>query len=200
MPAKARPMTVADWPGFVLKAQLLEGGRGKRGLVRRVRQAGRFSRRPPADPAGARRCQYPAAARGSGADRPRNLCRGAHRRQRATARTAGRARRRRECRSNRQARAHPDRARRADDPGKDLCRARQAVSGRSCRAPGALRRAAAGHRTPGGPGIAGDQSAGADQGRQAHRLRRQDRPRRRRRFPPRPGTNSRSAGRWPSTP
>jgi len=28
------PDVVADWPGFVLKAQLLEGGRGKRGLVR----------------------------------------------------------------------------------------------------------------------------------------------------------------------
>jgi succinyl-CoA synthetase beta subunit len=28
------PDTIADWPGFVLKAQLLEGGRGKRGLVR----------------------------------------------------------------------------------------------------------------------------------------------------------------------
>jgi succinyl-CoA synthetase beta subunit len=28
------PDAVADWPGFVLKAQLLEGGRGKRGLVR----------------------------------------------------------------------------------------------------------------------------------------------------------------------
>jgi succinyl-CoA synthetase beta subunit len=28
------PDTVADWPGFVLKAQILEGGRGKRGLVR----------------------------------------------------------------------------------------------------------------------------------------------------------------------
>jgi succinyl-CoA synthetase beta subunit len=28
------PDTVADWPGFVLKAQLPEGGRGKRGLVR----------------------------------------------------------------------------------------------------------------------------------------------------------------------
>ena len=28
------PEAVADWPGFVLKAQLLEGGRGKRGLVR----------------------------------------------------------------------------------------------------------------------------------------------------------------------
>jgi succinyl-CoA synthetase beta subunit len=28
------PDTVAGWPGFVLKAQLLEGGRGKRGLVR----------------------------------------------------------------------------------------------------------------------------------------------------------------------
>ena len=28
------PEAVADWPGFVLKAQILEGGRGKRGLVR----------------------------------------------------------------------------------------------------------------------------------------------------------------------
>ena len=28
--------TLPTWPGFVLKAQLLEGGRGKRGLVRRV--------------------------------------------------------------------------------------------------------------------------------------------------------------------
>jgi succinyl-CoA synthetase beta subunit len=28
------PGDVADWPGFVLKAQILEGGRGKRGLVR----------------------------------------------------------------------------------------------------------------------------------------------------------------------
>jgi len=25
-----------DWPGYFLKAQLLEGGRGKRGLVRRL--------------------------------------------------------------------------------------------------------------------------------------------------------------------
>jgi succinyl-CoA synthetase beta subunit len=29
------PRDVADWPGYLLKAQLLEGGRGKRGLVRR---------------------------------------------------------------------------------------------------------------------------------------------------------------------
>ncbi len=29
------PDAVAHWPGFVLKAQLLEGGRGQRGLVRR---------------------------------------------------------------------------------------------------------------------------------------------------------------------
>ena len=28
------PDSVANWPGFVLKAQILEGGRGKRGLVR----------------------------------------------------------------------------------------------------------------------------------------------------------------------
>jgi len=29
------PEAAAEWPGFVLKAQVLEGGRGKRGLVRR---------------------------------------------------------------------------------------------------------------------------------------------------------------------
>jgi succinyl-CoA synthetase beta subunit len=36
------PDTVADWPGFVLKAQLLEGGRGKRGLVRTFTSLGEF--------------------------------------------------------------------------------------------------------------------------------------------------------------
>jgi succinyl-CoA synthetase beta subunit len=36
------PDTVADWPGFVLKAQLLEGGRGKRGLVRAFANLGEF--------------------------------------------------------------------------------------------------------------------------------------------------------------
>ena len=29
------PASAGDWPGFLLKAQILEGGRGKRGLVRR---------------------------------------------------------------------------------------------------------------------------------------------------------------------
>src|SRR5580704_14147805 len=28
------PASAADWPGYLLKAQILEGGRGKRGLVR----------------------------------------------------------------------------------------------------------------------------------------------------------------------
>jgi succinyl-CoA synthetase beta subunit len=36
------PDEAADWPGFVLKAQVLEGGRGKRGLVRRFDKAGAF--------------------------------------------------------------------------------------------------------------------------------------------------------------
>lgn len=35
-PGAAPPAEVAGWPGLVLKAQVLEGGRGKRGLVRRV--------------------------------------------------------------------------------------------------------------------------------------------------------------------
>jgi succinyl-CoA synthetase beta subunit len=33
------PASAANWPGFVLKAQILEGGRGKRGLVRRFAAA-----------------------------------------------------------------------------------------------------------------------------------------------------------------
>ncbi len=33
------PDAAADWPGFLLKAQVLEGGRGKRGLVRRFETA-----------------------------------------------------------------------------------------------------------------------------------------------------------------
>jgi succinyl-CoA synthetase beta subunit len=33
------PLKTESWPGFVLKAQLLEGGRGKRGLVRRFDKA-----------------------------------------------------------------------------------------------------------------------------------------------------------------
>ena len=32
----ATPAEAAQWPGHVLKAQVLEGGRGKRGLVRRL--------------------------------------------------------------------------------------------------------------------------------------------------------------------
>src|SRR6185295_490449 len=35
----AAPAEAGDWPGHVLKAQVLEGGRGKRGLVRRLAQA-----------------------------------------------------------------------------------------------------------------------------------------------------------------
>ncbi|MDJ0389576.1 hypothetical protein QMO56_15775 [Roseomonas sp. E05] len=35
----AVPPEAQDWPGLVLKAQVLEGGRGKRGLVRRVTPA-----------------------------------------------------------------------------------------------------------------------------------------------------------------
>ena len=33
------PVSAANWPGYVLKAQILEGGRGKRGLVRPVAAA-----------------------------------------------------------------------------------------------------------------------------------------------------------------
>jgi succinyl-CoA synthetase beta subunit len=36
------PDDIADWPGFVLKAQLLEGGRGKRGLVRVFKDLSEF--------------------------------------------------------------------------------------------------------------------------------------------------------------
>ena len=36
------PAEAADWPGYLLKAQVLEGGRGKRGLVRRFDKVGEF--------------------------------------------------------------------------------------------------------------------------------------------------------------
>ena len=36
------PQAAAEWPGFLLKAQLLEGGRGKRGLVRRFATLAEF--------------------------------------------------------------------------------------------------------------------------------------------------------------
>src|ERR1700691_5211286 len=36
------PDEAAQWPGYVLKAQLLEGGRGKRGLVRRFDTVAEF--------------------------------------------------------------------------------------------------------------------------------------------------------------
>ena len=36
------PKDTDDWPGFLLKTQILEGGRGKRGLVRRFDQAAEF--------------------------------------------------------------------------------------------------------------------------------------------------------------
>jgi succinyl-CoA synthetase beta subunit len=36
------PNDTASWPGFLLKAQILEGGRGKRGLVRRFDKAADF--------------------------------------------------------------------------------------------------------------------------------------------------------------
>ena len=36
------PDAAAEWPGFVLKAQVLEGGRGKRGLVRRFNKPEEF--------------------------------------------------------------------------------------------------------------------------------------------------------------
>lgn len=38
-PGEDAPDETAAWPGFLLKAQMLEGGRGKRGLVRRFDQA-----------------------------------------------------------------------------------------------------------------------------------------------------------------
>jgi succinyl-CoA synthetase beta subunit len=41
-PGENPPDHVGSWPGFLLKAQILEGGRGKRGLVRRFDQAAGF--------------------------------------------------------------------------------------------------------------------------------------------------------------
>jgi succinyl-CoA synthetase beta subunit len=40
---EAAPAEAAGWPGHILKAQILEGGRGKRGLVRKVADLGTLS-------------------------------------------------------------------------------------------------------------------------------------------------------------
>jgi succinyl-CoA synthetase beta subunit len=40
---EAPPADVAQWPGHILKAQVLEGGRGKRGLVRKLADLGAFA-------------------------------------------------------------------------------------------------------------------------------------------------------------
>ena len=56
------PEEAAQWRGFVLKAQLLEGGRGKRGLVRRFDKPGDFRDVRRLIRARARRCRYAAAA------------------------------------------------------------------------------------------------------------------------------------------
>jgi succinyl-CoA synthetase beta subunit len=40
---EAPPAEAALWPGHILKAQLLEGGRGKRGLVRKLADLGSFA-------------------------------------------------------------------------------------------------------------------------------------------------------------
>src|SRR5262245_4634242 len=37
------PVEASEWPGQVLKAQVLEGGRGKRGLVRSLAGLGEFA-------------------------------------------------------------------------------------------------------------------------------------------------------------
>ena len=41
-PGENPPDDTAGWPGFILKAQVLEGGRGKSGLVRRFAKAAGF--------------------------------------------------------------------------------------------------------------------------------------------------------------
>src|SRR5262245_40470292 len=40
MRSAARPAGATQWPGHLLKAQVLEGGRGKRGLVRKLADQG----------------------------------------------------------------------------------------------------------------------------------------------------------------
>ena len=161
------PDAVADWPGFVLKAQLLEGGRGKRGLVRVFDKLDGFR--------DARRLILPAL---EDANIPLLLEEAVPiaREIFIAVRIDGSAQRLEllvapEGGENVEATAKLARIPIEPDapttPEKIFAALRQAVSGRSCRAPGALRRAAAGHRAPRRPGIAGDQSAGADQRRQA---------------------------------
>ena len=159
-PATRRPL---HWPGLGSKAQLLQGPRGSRrwcGVFDKLdgfRDARRLILPALETPA----CVFCSRKRSRS---PGFFRRCAHRRQRATARTA-RAPRRRECRGNRQPcafRSSPTCRRRR----KIFAALGEAVPGRSCSAPGALRSTAAGYRAPRRPRFAGDQSAGADQRRQ----------------------------------
>ena len=101
------------------------GGRGERGLVRRL--AGLHARR---DAEGHRRRpgrrRRAAAARGGAGDRARDLCGGPHRRHAPDARAVGRAAGRRGRRADGCAGADPGRGR--NDPRRSLSAAREAVS------------------------------------------------------------------------
>ncbi len=194
------PAEAAGWAGHMLKAQVLEGGRGKRGLVRRLARAFRAARDAPAHrrrPRG-RRCADP-AGRG-GRDRPGNLSGGADRRHAPVPRTAGRAGGRRGCRAGREPDPHSHRSADADDPRQPLSRTAGGVPARPGLPARPLCGAAAGDRAARGSGTAGDQSAGADQGRPVRRLRRQGHPRRQRGRPPRPRRSLRSAARSKGAP
>ncbi len=77
---EAPPAEAAQWPGHVLKAQILEGGRGKRGLVRVLEGLAALADTRARNRRRARRSIRAAAAGGGGADRARDLSRRAHRR------------------------------------------------------------------------------------------------------------------------
>ena len=154
------PADAAQWPGHVLKAQVLEGGRGKRGLVRRlaelasVAEARRRSR--PRSAIAKRRCMLEEAVTIA----QRDLRRGAHRRHAPGPRALGGAAGRRGRRNDEGAGAHP--GRRGDGhPRCALSRAGETVRARSRGAARALLRAPAGDRPTRGFGAHGDQSARA---------------------------------------
>ena len=187
------PAEAAGWAGHVLKAQVLEGGRGKRGWCSacpRFPRCPRLHQRIADDPAvgdapilleeavaiaqeiylavridGTRQCLELLVAPEGGEDVER----------------AGSLTR------------IPIDPLTPTTPGRALSRTAEGVPARPGIPACPLCGAAAGNRTARGSGTAGDQSAGADQGRQVRRLRRQGHPRRQRGRPARPRRSSRSA-------
>ncbi len=167
-PGENPPDETAGWPGFLLKAQVLEGGRGKSGLVRRFDKA-----------AGFRDARRLILATLDDADTPLLLEQAVPiAREIFIALRIDGTRQRLELLIAPQGGENVEQSAKltriaitqGHDTRDDFPGDRQALSARSGGTAIALRGAAARHRPAGRPGDSRDQSAGADRGRRPYRL------------------------------